>query len=695
MPYPLPASERRTIRLAAAGLVALVLAAYANSFQGAFVLDDIPAIIQNPSIRRLWPIGDVLFPTLGDQGVTTSGRPLINLSLALNYAVTGESVAGFHAVNVAIHALAALLLFGIVRRTLLQPRLAEPLGGGALPLAVSVAALWALHPIQTAAVTYIVQRAESLAGLFYLLTLYGFVRATGSDGSGVPGAPTAVTDRRYTPRKPLWLGVSVAACLAGMASKEVVATAPLMVLLYDRTFVAGSFGAAWRARRGYYLALWATWLALAALVAGTAGRGGTAGFGAAVTLWEYALTQCGAIVQYLRLVLWPHPLVFDYGVATAGGLAEVWWQALVIAGLVAATGFGLLRRRVAGFLGAWFFLMLAPSSSVVPVATQTMAEHRMYLALAAPVALLVVGLHRALGRRAWPVAGALALAAGVVTVARNADYATPERLWADTIAKRPANSRAHHNLGLAEEARGRFVEAERHLRRAVELAPGTPEPLYNLALAVTRQGRPEDAMALYREAIRIEPAYAAAHNNLANLLLAAGRSEEAGRHYAEAVRAQPDFAGARNSYGAWLIDVRRPAEALAQLEEALRLEPGVAETHFNAGNACAALGRLEAATAYYRAALSLQPDHAEAHNNLGNVLLELDRLPEALPEFEAALRLQPDYFAPRRTLALLLLLHLNRPAEARGHLEILARARPADPEIAQALARARASAGGR
>jgi tetratricopeptide (TPR) repeat protein len=685
MPVPPPVSPSRAIGSVAVGVVVLVLGAYFNSLQGAFVFDDGPAIIQNPSIRRLWPPGEVLFPTLGDQGVTTSGRPLVNLSLALNYAATGASGPGFHAVNVAIHAIAALLLLGIVRRTLLQPRLADRFGGVALPLAGAVAAQWALHPLQTAAVTYIVQRAESQAGLFYLLTLYGFIR-------GIRAKPET-GNLRPEDRKGLWLGVSVAACLAGMASKEVVATAPLMVLLYDRTFVAGSFGAAWRSRRGYYLALGATWVVLAALVAGTAGRGGTAGFGVAVTPWEYALTQCGAIVHYLRLTIWPHPLVFDYGVATVGGLAEVWWQALVIAGLVAATAVGLARRPVAGFVGAWFFLMLAPSSSVVPVATQAMAEHRVYLALAAPLVLLVVGLHRVLGRWAWAAAAALAVAGGVVTVVRNADYATPERLWADTVAKRPANARAHHNLGLAEEARGRFAEAERHLRRAVELAPGTPEPLYNLALVVTRQGRPEDAMALYREAIAIEPDYAAAHNNLANLLLAAGRSDEAGRHYAEAVRAQPDFAGARNSYGAWLIDVQRPAEGLAQLEEALRLEPGVAETHFNAGNACAALGRLDAAADHYRAALRLQPDHAEAHNNLGNVLLELDRLPEALAEFETALRLQPDYFEPRRTLALLLLMHLNRPAEARGHLEILARARPADAEIAQALARARA--GGR
>lgn len=684
-PEPPSADLRRRIVLGAAGLLALLLAAYANSFPAPFVFDDVPAITRNPGIRRLWPLDEVLFPPLGDRGVTSSGRPLVNLSLALNYALVGGSAAGFRAVNLAIHAGAALLLLGVVRRTLRQPVLAGRFEAVALPLAVAAATLWALHPLQTAAVTYIVQRAESLAGFFYLLTLYGFLRATDADSSGALRAPTA------RPAGARWLGISVAACLAGMASKEVMATAPLMVLLYDRTFVSGSFAEAWRRRHRYYLALSATWILLAALVAGTAGRGGTAGFGTAVTPWEYALTQAGAIVHYLRLALWPHPLVFDYGVATAGRLADVGWQALVVTGLVIATLVGLVRRPVAGFAGAWFFLILAPSSSVVPVATQTMAEHRLYLALAAPMVVLVLVLYGALGRRTWVVAGVLALAAGALTVARNSDYATAERLWADTVAKRPDNPRAHHNLGLAEAARGRLEAAERHLRRALELAPDGPEPRYNLALVLGRRGRSDEAIELYREVIRAEPGHAAAHNNLANLLLASGRSDEAGEHYAQAVRVSPDFAGARNSYGAWLIDRQRPVEALEQLEEALRIQPGSAEAHFNAGNACAALGRMTTAADHYRAALRLDPARADAHNNLGNVLLELDRLPEALAEFESALRAQPDFFEPRRTLALLLLLHLDRPAEACGHLEILARARPENAEIAQALARARAA----
>ncbi|HYC72053.1 MAG TPA: tetratricopeptide repeat protein [Opitutaceae bacterium] len=667
--------------IVAVALGCAALAAWSNSFGVPFLLDDGPAILLNPSIRRLSALADVLRPEL-DGGVTAAGRPLVNLSLALNHAAGGLAPAGYHAFNLAVHLAAALALFGLAGRTVGLPpvpasghrpdpaRRPDPGSPGAdMAWAAALAALWMLHPLQTAAVTYIVQRAEALAGLWVLLTLHAFARAAGA----------------ARPRR--WLAVSVLAALAGMASKETAAVGPVLVLLYDRTFVAGSFAGAWRARRGYYVALAGTWALLAFLVAATGGRGGTAGFGAGLSVGEYFLTQCAAVVHYLRLAAWPSPLVFDYGTATVG-LDEAWWRLLLLAGLGFATARALVRRSPWGFVGAWFFLTLAPSSSIVPVASQTMAEHRMYLALAAPVAAVALGLRAWLGSRAPWALGALALAAGAATFARNSDYATARRIWSDTVAKRPGNARAHHNLALAELADGRPEAAERHLRDALARAPRSPESLYNLALVLTRLGRPAEAIARYRESLALDPAQAAAHNNLGNLLFAAGRGEEAGRHFAEAVRLQPEFAGARNSYGNWLLEAGRPAEALAQFGEAFRQEPGSAEYRFNAGNACAALGRFEEAAGHFREAARIDPAHAEARNNLGNVLLELGRLPEALAAFEAALRLRADYFEPRRTLALLYLLHLNRPAEARAHLEVLARARPGDREIAEALARA-------
>ncbi len=666
VPPPPPATTRRAIWLAAGGLVLAALAAYHNSLAGPFVFDDLPGIVGNPSIRPGWTLGGVLAPGL-DGGLTVSGRPLVNLSLALNQSLDGEGVRGYHVVNLLIHVLAGLTLFGVTRRTLLQPALSSRYGPAALPLAVAVAAAWLLHPLQTEAVTYVVQRAESLMALCYLLTLYTFTRGAASARSG------------------LWLGCSFLACLLGMASKEVMVSAPLLVLLYDRTFVAGSFREAWRHRAWYYFGLAATWLVLAWLVAGTTGRGGTAGFGTAVGAWPYLLTQSQAIVHYLWLVVWPEPLVFDYGTTTVRGLGEVWPQAWLLVALAAGTGVALVRRPVWGFAGAWFFLILAPSSSVVPVASQTMAEHRVYLPLAIVVAAMVTGLYAWLGRRSLVVCGALALVWGGLTMRRNADYASELGLWADTVAKRPMNGRAHNNLGKALVAANRLDEAQAHYEEAIRLQPGVPEPHYNLGLALARLNRRAEAINQYQEALRLQPDYAEAHNNLGNALLATGRREEAAAHYEEAVRLKPAFAEAHSNLANVRLEQSRGPEALQHGEEAVRLDPHYAEARYNLGNALAQARRLPEAQAQYEEAMRLKPDYPDVANNLGNVRVELGRLPEAITAYERALELDPGFPDARRNLAQVLI-HLGRLPEAIARYRQLAAARPDDTAIRSELA---------
>jgi hypothetical protein len=147
----------------AAAAVGVGLVAYHNGFTGPFLLDDEGRVVQNPQIRQLWPLWDVM---------AHSGRPIVELSMAINYALGGLNVWGYHVFNVAVHILAGLVLFGIVRRTLASEPLRARYGGAARWLALAVSTIWMVHPLQTAAVTYVSQRAESLMGLFYLLTLY-------------------------------------------------------------------------------------------------------------------------------------------------------------------------------------------------------------------------------------------------------------------------------------------------------------------------------------------------------------------------------------------------------------------------------------------------------------------------------------------------------------------------------------------
>ena len=617
--------------MSAALLVAAVTAAYGRTFSVPFLFDDNTSIALNPSIRR-W--STALWPPLAS---TSSGRPVLNLSLAINYALGGMAVGGYHAVNLLIHELAGLALFGIVRRTI-----APWTGPATTAVALSIALLWALHPLQTESVTYLIQRAESLMGLFYLLTLYGFIRGAGSGGR----------------QRLLWFALSFAACLLGMGTKEVMASAPLIVLLYDRTFLAGSFAEAWRRRWRIHAGLAATWLLLFLLVLSTHGRNQTAGFGGVVSWSSYALTQFPAIAHYLRLCFWPAPLVFDYGSALALPSPQVLASVLVVTGLVAASVWALVCHPELGFLGACFFAILAPSSSIVPVATQTMAEHRMYLPLIPVVALAALGLCRWLGRAGLPLCLVLAASFLIVTWRRNGDYQSALALWSDTVVKHPEASRAQNNLGVElAKIPGREPEAIAHFEEALRLKPDFAEAHNNLGDAWSKvPGRLDEAVAEYEEALRLNPDYAKAHNNLGNAWLSVpGRLNDAIVEFKEAVRLRPDYAEAHNDLAmAWSLAPDRLGDAIAEFQEALRLWPDFAEAHQNLGNAYVQMpGRLNDAIAQYEEALRLKPDSAVVHHNLAIAYAGIGRTAEAIEHLRIALRLNPGYEAARRNLQVL------------------------------------------
>ena len=585
--------HRPTIAWAAGVIALLILAAYGNSFSGALVYDDRASITENESIRHLWPLGPVLSPP-AEAG--TGGRPFANLTFALSYALSGLQPWGHHLLNILTHTLAALTLFGVVRRTLLQPALRTRFGPDALPLAAAVAALWAVHPLGTQVVTYLSQRTESLMALCYLLTLYGFIRGT-------------------TARPHLWHPLAVAACLLGVLSKEVIATAPLLVLLYDRTFVAGSFAGALRARWKLYAALAATWLPLAFLLIGVGDRG--VGYGLGLPWFDYALTECRAVLLYLKLGLWPYPLIFDRGVDLVATTAAAAPFALTLAALLGATLWALRRRPALGFAGAWFFLILAPTSSVVPVIQQPVAENRPYLPLAALVSLGVLALHARTGRRATLlVCTAVTAVCVVATARRNRDFASEISLWSDTVEKMPRNARAHYNLGVPLDLAGR---------------------------------RPE-AIARYESAIAIDPTYASAYANLGNALTEQGRPADAIPSLASAVRLQPTHANAHYNYGNALLHTARPGDAVGRYQASLRLDPLQPKARNNLGIALLQTNRaLEAVTEFERA-VALKPDFADPRNNLAVALAQLGRLPEAIAACEAALQINPGYTGARENL---------------------------------------------
>lgn len=543
------------------------LAAYSNSFTGVFVFDDEPALEHSPHVRTLWPLA---ISMSAPEGSTLSGRPVASLSFAIDYARSSGAIRAYHETNLLIHLLSALLLFGVVRRTLESPRLAAAFSNAARPLALIVAAIFVVHPLQTVAVTYIVQRVESLMGFFYLATLYAAIRS--GDGAGVRV-------------RALWAAVAVCFCALGMATKEVMVSAPLVVILWDWMFAVDR-----PRRKGFYLSLAATWFILAALVA-TGPRTASVGFGFADwPWWRYLLTQTEVVSHYLRLALLPSPLVLDYEWPAVLSWTEVVGPILLIGVLVIATLLGLAKRHPAAFPLAWVFLILAPSSSVLPIVTEVAAEHRMYLPLAGIEALVVLGAFSG-GRRlatrfpgfVRPLTGtgltlALAVVAllAVATRARNEDYQSYDRIWSDTIAKRPDNARARNNYATSLLASARYAEAEPHLRVAVSRRPEFADAQANLGVALAAQGRTAEGIEHLVEAVRLRPDHADTRRNLAEAYAMEGRLGEAAFHYGVALESTPQDVHLLNRV-AWILatapdaTVRNGARARELAARAVRL----------------------------------------------------------------------------------------------------------------------------
>ncbi len=559
------APGRRRIEALLPWLLALAgVLVYANGLRGPFIFDDAFSIVGNEPLRAMEA------PWAPAAHNPLSARPVVALTLALNHAIGGLDVRGYHAVNIAVHVLAAVVLYGVVRRTLLGEALRERFGPAGSYLAAAVALLWMVHPVQTECVNYVTQRTESLMSLFYLLTLYGAIRAR----SGARA----------------WAVVSVVSCALGMASKESMVTAPVMVVLYDWAYRSGPWARLFRRRQGFYAALAATWVILAALMAGSP-RGDSVGLSLGVGSVQYALNQAQSIAHYLKLVVWPSPLTIDYGEPRVVSLAAAAPAAAIVLAAIAATAILLCTRPRAGYPAAWFFALLAPTSSIVPITTEVAAERRMYLALAGLIALAVCGAYTglaALGRR-LPGGAALANRAGALLVllaaaaliwatrARNDLYARPIDLWRSAVETVPDNFRAHSNLGALLLGEGRREEAMAHHRKAMELEPGSAIANNNLANALLAAGELDEAIEHYRAAIRDEPEAPEPRYNLATAMAMQGRFGEAAAEYEAIILRRPRHADAHRSLGKSLAAIGEPAKGLEHLREALRLEPDRAD----------------------------------------------------------------------------------------------------------------------
>jgi protein O-mannosyl-transferase len=676
-----PRAKRPVIFTLAIVLVGVCV--FSNSLGGPFVWDDETAVVSNRTVQKLWPLSGPLRPP---RETPAAGRPLVNLSFAINYAMGGLNETGYHVFNIAAHIACTLLLFGVVRRTLASPTLHRRFGRSADLTAAVAALLWMVHPLQSEVVDYITQRTESIMALCFLATLYCAIRArAGATVRMQPDTTTATTQTAAAVRlKPdttgdmtyrsggsasatKWTVLSVIACAAGMAAKESMLTAPLIVLLYDRVFEFRSWRQTIQERKYLYAGLAVTWIELAAFV--WQQPRSTAGLSSAVSPWVYALNQTQMIVRYLWLAVWPGPLVLDYGLPRAISFRDVIPETLAVLSLLIAAGVASVKWPQIGWLATTFLITLAPTSSVIPIASEVGAERRMYLPCAALAVLVVVSGRLLIDRSADGPHGSrlrggvvaltvLALiACAVRTFYRNAEYATALSLWRTVVERRP-QGRARMALATELIASGNREEALAQLRRAVT---DYPDARFGLGTELIADGKTEEGIAELRQFVDANP------SNLNRI-------------------------PARTLLGQALAAQGKLAESADQFQAVLRIVPKNTHVRSNLADVLFSQQQYEAAAVEYRALLAEQPNNATLQSKLAADLLGSGRTDEALAHFRKALEIDPQSAPVNRYLAEIYL-RRNDVERGKAHAGEAVRLDPRDGAARNLLGVALASAG--
>jgi hypothetical protein len=532
-------SNQQIVFFVVALVVSLVMA-YSNTFTAPFIFDDSINIVENASIRQLWPPW-MSFNIPSDTGI--AGRPVVNFTLAVNYAISGTDVWSYHVANLIIHILATLMLFSILMRILSSPEMTVQYGTAVIPFSFVCALLWGLHPIQTQAVTYVSQRCESLMALLVLVTYYSALRGWQSE----------------SPRD--WHLTAVMSFLLGVFTKEVAAVTPFILLSHEWVFLGRSpFRAIRKAPLLYAgIALGILMVILITLHGNTLTLRTERNPFTPVSYW---LTQFPVILHYIYLMIWPSGLTIDYGWPVVT-LKEAWPTVAVIMSLVVLSAWAAWQREAAGFWGIWFFFFLVPSS-LVPL-PDIAFEHRMYLPSAA-IVILIVGMASHVYERLTDrengffifkmvltpavfitIGLCFGLILGLLTYERNNDYRSEMAIWSDTIKKRPENSRGYHGVALALSRENKLDQALAYMNTAVRLNPKNTYVYNDTGFILFTQKRPAEAIPFFREAIRLRPNNPKAHNNLGAALAQTGQFKEAVQHFSEALRMKPDYVTARNN----------------------------------------------------------------------------------------------------------------------------------------------------
>jgi tetratricopeptide (TPR) repeat protein len=613
-------------------IILLSLLAYSNTINVPFHFDDANAIVENPLIKDLRFFSDPS-KAEGFKGLfeynTFIRRYIGYLSFALNYAIDGLNTAGYHIINLFIHIGNALLLYLLVILSFRIPFLNEsPIKRYAIHTAVFTSLLFACHPLQTQAVTYIWQRVTSLAALFYLLSLVAYIRWRLSrfrGSSGVKALP--------------WYVLCLLSAVLAMKTKEIAFMLPLIITLYELLFFEEKI----KNRIVYLLPIFLTMLIIPSTLIGIdkpvgdliddvseVSRGVTS-----LSRWEYLLSEFRVIVTYIRLIFVPVHQNLDYDYPRFYSFLDprVFVSFLF---LLLTFSFGIyllykyrktaLYTRLISFGIFWFFINLLLESSIIPL-NNVIFEHRMYLpsigvflALSVSLFILIEKLKdrwRYIGSAVIAVLSVIVVVLTGATYARNRVWKDTLSLWSDVVRKSPNNARGHNNLGFVYQTQGFIEKAIEHYRMAIKLYPTYLKAHINLGSAYQSQGFVDKAMEQYRIALKISPDDPVIYYNLGNVYISQGLAEKAMEQYLIAIKIKPAYLEAHNNLGNVYISQGLVEKAMQQYLIAIKINPDYLDSHNNLGNVYMSQGMVDKAIEHYKTALKINPYIQKIHYNLG------------------------------------------------------------------------------
>jgi len=667
---------------------------YSNTVHYPFQFDDGLMIIDNYRLRDLsgfWP---------------PSGQRYVGfLTLALNYSFGGLDTFGYHLTNIAIHSTNAVLVYWLMLLTFRTPFLSKYIaaGIGRMPYAPTAhvsrltshaalipSLLFLFHPVQTQAVTYIIQRFASLATMFYLLALIFYIKARLNQPHPHPDPPLEGEGNKsplpqgegkgeggllfltshVSRLTVLYYALSILSTFLAMGSKEIAATLPVAIVLYEFFF----FPSERNRLKGivyYFVPLFLTIVLIPLSLMNTNRPLGeligdisnVTRETAVISRGDYFLTQMRVIATYIRLLFLPvnQNLDYDYPLYQSILHPEVFLSILLHLSLISLAVYLFKRSRKTrnglllpiSFGIIWFYLTLSIESSVIPI-RDVIFEHRLYLpsigafmAIGTGVVYIFAHPHPSPlpdgeGAHLFPPLqgegqggdGAdrysrltvflisvivILLLFSAATFHRNRVWESPLTLWGDVVKKSPYKARGYNNLGFSWYRRSSIERAIKNYNEALRLNPYYIDARHNLGLAYYKQGRLNDAVREYREALRLNPGLAKAHSDLANAYRDQGLIEDAIREYKKAVELKPDFLRARNNLAVMYGSINLLDESVMEFKEILRLSPDDMEANFNLGVIYKMKGANDEARAAFERALRLDPGNDVVRQALESV----------------------------------------------------------------------------